>query len=96
MFISILSIYAFNLIQKSRKKVAGAPKANLARKVSKVGVVGAGLMASQLALLLLRNLKCPIVISDLDQARVDKGIADRKSTRLNSSHEWISRMPSSA
>ena len=22
--------------------------------------------------------------------------ADRKSTRLNSSHEWISRMPSSA
>ena len=25
-----------------------------------------------------------------------KGTADRKSTRLNSSHEWISRMPSSA
>ena len=24
------------------------------------------------------------------------GILDRKSTRLNSSHEWISRMPSSA
>ena len=24
------------------------------------------------------------------------GTADRKSTRLNSSHEWISRMPSSA
>ena len=24
------------------------------------------------------------------------GMADRKSTRLNSSHEWISRMPSSA
>ncbi|MEY4421820.1 MAG: hypothetical protein RL581_358, partial [Actinomycetota bacterium] len=69
------SLYAFNLIQKGRKKVAGAPKANLARKVSKVGVVGAGLMASQLALLLVRNLKCPIVISDLDQARVDKGVA---------------------
>ena len=25
-----------------------------------------------------------------------QGITDRKSTRLNSSHEWISRMPSSA
>ena len=25
-----------------------------------------------------------------------RGLADRKSTRLNSSHEWISRMPSSA
>ena len=24
------------------------------------------------------------------------GLTDRKSTRLNSSHEWISRMPSSA
>ena len=32
------SIYAFNLINKGRKKVAGAPKANLARKVAKVGV----------------------------------------------------------
>jgi 3-hydroxyacyl-CoA dehydrogenase/enoyl-CoA hydratase/carnithine racemase len=69
------SIYAFNLIQKKRKKVEGAPKAALARKVTKVGVVGAGLMASQLALILLRNLKTPIVITDLDQERVDKGIA---------------------
>ena len=25
-----------------------------------------------------------------------KAMLDRKSTRLNSSHEWISRMPSSA
>ena len=41
------SIYSFNLMQKKRKKVEGAPKASLARKVSKVGVVGAGLMASQ-------------------------------------------------
>ena len=27
---------------------------------------------------------------------IDSIAADRKSTRLNSSHEWISRMPSSA
>src|ERR1044071_2344811 len=26
----------------------------------------------------------------------DSRLSDRKSTRLNSSHEWISRMPSSA
>ena len=68
------TIYAFNLMQKKRKKVEGAPKASLARKVSKVGIVGAGLMASQLALLFLRNLKVPIVISDIDQERVDKGV----------------------
>ena len=68
------SLYAFNLIQKKRKKVEGAPKPALARKITKVGVVGAGLMASQLALLMLRNLKVPVVITDLDQERVDKGI----------------------
>ena len=69
------SLYAFNLIQKKRKKVEGAPKAALARKVTKAGVVGAGLMASQLALLIIRNLKVPVVMTDLDQERVDKGVA---------------------
>jgi len=69
------SLYAFNLIQKKRKKVEGAPKPALGRKVARVGVVGAGLMASQLALLLLRNLKTPIVITDIDQERADKGVA---------------------
>ena len=33
-------------------------------------------------------------IRNFEQALIDNG--DRKSTRLNSSHEWISRMPSSA
>ena len=69
------SLYAFNLIQKKRKKVEGAPKPALGRKVAKVGVVGAGLMASQLALLFVRNLKCPVVMTDIDQARADKGVA---------------------
>jgi 3-hydroxyacyl-CoA dehydrogenase/enoyl-CoA hydratase/carnithine racemase len=69
------SLYAFNLIQKKRKKVEGAPKPALARKITKVGVVGAGLMASQLALLMLRNLKVPVVITDLDQERVNKGLS---------------------
>ena len=66
---------SFNLIQKKRKKVEGAPKPALARKVTRAGVVGAGLMASQLALLIVRNLKVPVVMTDLDQARVDKGVA---------------------
>jgi len=29
------------------------------------------LMASQLALLMVRNLKCPVVMTDIDQARAD-------------------------
>ncbi len=68
------SIYAFNLVQKRAKRPAGAPDKALAKKVTKVGVLGAGLMASQFALLFLRRLQVPVVITDLDQARVDKGL----------------------
>ena len=69
------SIYAFNLVQKRAKKPAGAPDKALARPITKVGVIGAGLMATQFALLFVRRLQVPVVITDLDQARVDKGVA---------------------
>lgn len=69
------SIYAFNLVQKRAKHPAGAPDKALARRITKVGVIGAGLMASQFALLFVRRLQVPVVITDLDQARVDKGVA---------------------
>lgn len=68
------SIYAFNLVQKRAKKPAGAPDKKLAKPVTKVGVIGAGLMASQFALLFVRRLRVPVVITDLDQDRVDKGL----------------------
>ncbi len=67
-------IYAFNLVQKRGKRPVGAPDKNLARPVTKVGVVGAGLMASQLALLFARRLQVPVVLTDIDQERVDKGV----------------------
>jgi 3-hydroxyacyl-CoA dehydrogenase/enoyl-CoA hydratase/carnithine racemase len=69
------SIYAFNLVQKRAKKPAGAPDKALARPVTKVGVIGAGLMATQFALLFVRRLQVPVIITDLDQERVDKGVA---------------------
>ena len=69
------SIYAFDLVQKRAKRPAGAPDRSLAQKVQKVGIIGAGLMASQFALLFARKLKVPVLITDIDQARVDKGIA---------------------
>jgi 3-hydroxyacyl-CoA dehydrogenase/enoyl-CoA hydratase/carnithine racemase len=68
------SLYAFDLVRKRARKPAGAPDPTLARPVTRVGVVGAGLMASQLALLFLRRLQVPVVITDLDQERVDKGL----------------------
>jgi len=73
------SIYAFNLVQKRAKKPAGAPDKAIARKVTKVGIVGAGLMASQFALLFVRRLQVPVVITDLDQGRVDAGVAGIRS-----------------
>ncbi len=68
------SLYAFDLVQKRAKKPAGAPDQALARPVTKVGIVGAGLMASQLAVLFLRRLQVPVIITDLDQERVDRGL----------------------
>ncbi len=68
-------MYAFDLVQKRAKRPVGAPAKELARKVTKVGIIGAGLMASQFALLFVRKLQVPVLITDLDQARVDKGLA---------------------
>lgn len=69
------SMYAFDLVQKRAKRPVGAPDKELAKKVTKVGIIGAGLMASQFALLFVRKLQVPVLITDLDQARVDKGVA---------------------
>ncbi|MDG3016605.1 3-hydroxyacyl-CoA dehydrogenase NAD-binding domain-containing protein [Speluncibacter jeojiensis] len=67
-------LYAFDLVNKRAKRPAGAPDKSLARKITGVGVVGAGLMASQLALLFVRQLKVPVVLTDIDQERIDKGV----------------------
>jgi 3-hydroxyacyl-CoA dehydrogenase/enoyl-CoA hydratase/carnithine racemase len=67
-------LYSFDLVQRRAKRPAGAPNPGLAREVTKVGIVGAGLMASQLALLFARRLEVPVVLTDLDQERVDKGV----------------------
>jgi 3-hydroxyacyl-CoA dehydrogenase/enoyl-CoA hydratase/carnithine racemase len=67
-------LYAFDLTQKRARHAAGAPDGSLARPVTKVGVVGAGLMAAQIALLFARRLEVPVVLTDLDQARLDAGL----------------------
>ncbi|MDA0567129.1 enoyl-CoA hydratase/isomerase family protein [Streptomonospora sp. S1-112] len=67
-------LYAFDLNQKRARRPAGAPDKALARPVTKVGVVGAGLMAGQLALLFARRLGVPVVMTDLDQERLDRGV----------------------
>jgi hypothetical protein len=68
-------LYAFDLVQKRARHPVGAPAASLARPVTKVGIVGAGLMASQIALLLVRRLMVPVVLTDVDQGRLDQGVS---------------------
>ena len=67
-------LYAFDLVQKRARRPAGAPDQALARKVTKVGIVGAGLMASQLALLFVQRLQVPVVLTDVDAERAAKGV----------------------
>ncbi len=73
------SIYAFGLVSGGKKPV-GAPDRSLAQPVTRVGIVGAGLMAAQIATLFAQRLGVPVVMRDLDQERVDKGLAAVRST----------------
>jgi 3-hydroxyacyl-CoA dehydrogenase/enoyl-CoA hydratase/carnithine racemase len=67
-------LYAFDLVQRRAKRPVGAPDKQLARPVTKVGILGAGLMASQLALLFAQRLEVPVLLTDLDEERVSKGV----------------------
>ncbi len=68
------SIYAFHVVEQRAKRHPNRPAAE-PRKVAKVGIVGAGLMASQLATLFLRRLEVPIVLRDVSADAVDNALA---------------------
>ena len=67
-------VYAFDLIERRIKRGIGIPDAK-PRRIERVGVVGAGLMATQLATLFLRRLEVPVVITDIDAGRVEEAVA---------------------
>ncbi|WP_418276715.1 3-hydroxyacyl-CoA dehydrogenase NAD-binding domain-containing protein [Isoptericola jiangsuensis] len=73
------SVYAFGLTSAG-KKPKGAPSSDLARPVTRVGIVGAGLMAAQIALLVTQRLGVPVVMRDLDAERVEKGLGYVRAT----------------
>ena len=66
------SIYSFDLVNRYAKKPKGLPDAKPA-PIHKVGIIGAGLMASQLAQLFIHRLQVPVVMKDIKQEFVDKG-----------------------
>lgn len=65
------SVYSFDLAQRRAKKQVGIP-AEGPLPINKVGVIGAGLMASQLGFLFLRRLEVPLVMKDISQDVLDK------------------------
>jgi 3-hydroxyacyl-CoA dehydrogenase/enoyl-CoA hydratase/carnithine racemase len=65
-------IYAFDIVQTRVRAPAGAPPASLARPWSSVGIVGGGVMASQLAALVVQQLGVPVVVVHRNQAGLDR------------------------
>jgi 3-hydroxyacyl-CoA dehydrogenase/enoyl-CoA hydratase/carnithine racemase len=74
-------LYAFRITSTANKPPVGTPDV-APLPVNRVGVVGAGLMASQIALVFAEKLRVPVVISDVSQDRIDSAI-----TRLDT---WLS------
>jgi 3-hydroxyacyl-CoA dehydrogenase/enoyl-CoA hydratase/carnithine racemase len=64
------SIYAFDVVERRIKRTAVLDEQP--RRIERVGVVGAGLMATQLATLFLRRLEVPVVLTDVDPERAGK------------------------
>ena len=64
------SLYAFDLVERRAKRPPAF--AAEARPVSRVGIIGAGLMATQLATLFLRRLELPLVITDVDEQALER------------------------
>jgi 3-hydroxyacyl-CoA dehydrogenase/enoyl-CoA hydratase/carnithine racemase len=79
------SIYAFHIVEQRAKRMrpAGDP-----RTVAKVGVVGAGLMARQIAALFLKRLEVPVVICDVRQEIVDDAIGELDSPLVTGSTNY--------
>ena len=69
------SIYAFNLVERRQKRGVGVPDVP-PKRIEKVGLVGAGLMATQLGTLFLRRLEVPLVVRDLSEEIVERALGE--------------------
>jgi 3-hydroxyacyl-CoA dehydrogenase/enoyl-CoA hydratase/carnithine racemase len=69
------SLYAFDLVERRAKKHPARPTAE-PKRIDKVGIVGGGLMARQIATLFLRRVEVPIVVRDVKQEIVDEAVSD--------------------
>jgi 3-hydroxyacyl-CoA dehydrogenase/enoyl-CoA hydratase/carnithine racemase len=67
------SAYAFTVVERRSKKPSALPDAK-PRRIDKVGIVGAGLMATQIATLFVKRLEVPVVMRDIEQSRIDEAL----------------------
>jgi 3-hydroxyacyl-CoA dehydrogenase/enoyl-CoA hydratase/carnithine racemase len=79
------SIYAFQIVEQRAKRMrpGGEPRA-----VANVGIVGAGLMARQLAALFVKRFDTPLVIRDIEQEIVDAAISELDSPLVTGSTSY--------
>ena len=78
-------VYSFHLTTGRARKPAGVPDAP-AREIHHVGVLGAGLMASQFATLFAEKLDVPVTMTDVSQERLDSAltrISDTLAVRVD-------------
>jgi 3-hydroxyacyl-CoA dehydrogenase/enoyl-CoA hydratase/carnithine racemase len=67
------SAYAFTVVERRSKKPPALPAAK-PRRIQKIGIVGAGLMATQIATQFVKRLEVPVVLRDIEQTRVDEAL----------------------
>ena len=80
------SLYAFDLVDRRAKRPPGRPDAE-PRAVKKVGIVGAGLMAAQLAALFLRRLEVPVAMRDIS----DEALASARESIESELREQVAK-----
>ena len=80
------SLYAFDLVDRRAKRPPGRPDAE-PRAVNKVGIVGAGLMAAQLAALFLRRLEVPVAMRDIS----DDALANARESIESELQEQVAK-----
>lgn len=80
------SMYAAELLRRGKP---GRSAVEGARELRKVGVAGAGLMASQIAAQLVLGLRVPVVLRDLDEAIAQRGLASARDVIAQAAQKGV-------
>lgn len=72
--VAAASLYAYELVSTRTRQAADVPDA-APEPLRKAAVIGAGLMAGQLASLIASGARIPVVLTDLDDERLAAGVA---------------------